>query len=335
MRPFEQVCYELREIYSRALGETNRERYDSELWRYNGHLATAKGSRTRVQFTYDLCRLAHFDPEGKVILDAGCGFGAVSIILKLMGAKQVHGIDVYAPRLTTFQKMIEDFHLDSLEARLGSVENMPYPSDFFDMVLSNEAISHYNDVDGFLREAARVLKRGGTLIIADGNNGANPRIREQTLRLWERCENGPPGEVDGHQIRTTYLQMRKQIIGAAAPDLDEHTVEQLARGTSGLAQDEILKLIVHYRETGELPRFFYQFGECPRNPETGAVMERLFHPRDLATHVENFGFKARYYAYFGGASSNRLIRLINAVGMKFSSLTIRWARGFRIVAQKL
>ncbi|MEM0338012.1 MAG: class I SAM-dependent methyltransferase [Candidatus Caldarchaeum sp.] len=95
---------------------------------------------------------------------------------------------------------------------MGSVENMPYPSDFFDMVLSNEAISHYNDVDGFLREAARVLKRGGTLIIADGNNGANPRIREQTLRLWERCENDPPTIIADHPLGAGITYRRAETV---------------------------------------------------------------------------------------------------------------------------
>jgi len=217
MRPFETVCSELKEIYERALLDVNRERYNAELGRYYGHLRTEKGSRRRVRFTYDLCRLAHFDPEGKVILDAGCGFGAIAIIFHLMGAKEVHGVDVYEPRLTTFQQMIEDFRLSGVYARYASVESVPYPDQYFDMVLSNEAISHYNDVEGFLRETARVLKPGGLLIIADGNNGANQSIRKHTLQLWERFENGPPGEVDGHRVTKPYVQMRAEIIRTAVP----------------------------------------------------------------------------------------------------------------------
>jgi len=111
-------------------------------------------------------------------------------------------------------------------------------------------------------------------------------------------------------------------------------VEQLARTTSGMARDEILQALQTYRQTGQMPQMYYQQGTCPRNPETGAVAERLFHPRELATLVEGFGFQARYYAYFGGADGNPIVRMLNAAGMRVSPLSIRWARGYRIVARK-
>lgn len=79
----------------------------------------------------------------------------------LMGAKEVHGIDIMETRLGTFRQMIQDFQFASLFPHLASVEQVPYPDNFFDLVLSNEAISHYHDVDGFLRESARVLKPVG------------------------------------------------------------------------------------------------------------------------------------------------------------------------------
>lgn len=335
MRNFHEVQTKLQTLYTQILQESNQARYAEELWRYYGHLNTVQGSATRVRFVYDLCKLAHFDPEGKVVLDAGCGFGAVAIILRLMGTAAVHGIDIMTSRLETFRRIIEDYGLDSIYPKLASVDKMPYPDCSFDMVLSNEAISHYSDVDGFLREAARVLRPNGVLIIADGNNGANPHIVAHTHRLWERYENGPAGKVDGHVVRTPYLEMRVQIIRGVAPTLEESVAIELARRTSGMTRDKILEWLYKYQKTGELPSSWYHYGKCPRNPETGAVMEQLFHPRDLAAHIERFGFRARYYAYFGGAGGHSVVRLINTIGERFSPLTIRWARAYRIVAVRL
>ena len=72
---------------------------------------------------------------------------------------------------------------------------MPYADGSFDLVLSVEAISHYRDVGAFIGEAARVLRTGGTLLLSDGNNGRNPRIRRATHALWEEFETGKPSKL--------------------------------------------------------------------------------------------------------------------------------------------
>lgn len=84
-----QLAQRLQAIFLEVLQPANKRFYDEWLWRYYGHLATEAGSRTRVRYVADLCRLARFSPQDKVILDAGCGFGAVSIVFALMGARTV------------------------------------------------------------------------------------------------------------------------------------------------------------------------------------------------------------------------------------------------------
>ncbi len=333
MQDFAQVCRRLHAIYSQALADSNRARYDEELWRYYGHLATLQGCAKQTRYVYDLCRLARFDPQGKVILDAGCGFGALAIILGLMGAQAVYGVDISPTRLPTFQQMIEDFQLNPpLTAQLASVEHLEFAPRSFDMILSNESISHYHDVDAFLAESARLLKPGGVLLIADGNNGVNPRLAAHTRELWLRFENGPAGPFDGHRVKQPYVEMRATIIQEAFPELDTALVQELARRTSRMTREQILEAVRHYLDTQELPNSTYTPVECPVNPLTGAVLERLFDPVQLAHHIGSFGFRARPYAYLGGAGGNPLVRLVNALGMALTPLTLRWARSFRIVA---
>jgi 2-polyprenyl-3-methyl-5-hydroxy-6-metoxy-1,4-benzoquinol methylase len=150
MQPLERVSRRLHEIFSQALREENRSRYDEELWRYYGHLASLEGCTRQTRYVHDLCQLAGFDPQGKVILDAGCGFGALAIILGLMGAHAVQGVHISPTRLPTFQRLIEDFQLrPPIEAHFASVEQVAFPDCTFDMILSNEAISHYHDVEAF------------------------------------------------------------------------------------------------------------------------------------------------------------------------------------------
>jgi 2-polyprenyl-3-methyl-5-hydroxy-6-metoxy-1,4-benzoquinol methylase len=330
----EQVSRRLHTIYSQALAETNRTRYDEELWHYYGHLATWQGCLRQTRYVADLCQLARFVPQDKVILDAGCGFGALAIILALMGAHAVHGVDNSSTRLPTFERMIEDFQLHPpLTAHFASADQLDFfPSRSFDMILSNESISHYPDVDAFLREAARLLKPGGVLLIADGNNGANRRLAAHTRELWLRFENGPPGPFNGHRVKQPYVAMRAEIIQEACPQLNEAQVQELARRTSRMTREQILQVVQRYLQSGELPQSIYEPTECPVHPLTGAVLERLFDPAQLARQIERFGFRARHYAYLGGAGGNPLVRLANAIGMALTPLTLRWAHSFRIVA---
>ena len=51
----------------------------------------------------------------------------------------------------------------------GDAQALPYASESFDVLLIAEAIYYLPDVDAFLREAARVLRHGGRLLIVTAN----------------------------------------------------------------------------------------------------------------------------------------------------------------------
>ncbi|MGC8783942.1 MAG: class I SAM-dependent methyltransferase [Armatimonadota bacterium] len=332
MIPIEHTTHQLYTLFSQALASKDEKRYHEELWRSYGHVATPSGARRRVQFVYDLCRLVRFDPQDKVILDAGCGYGVIAIIFSLMGARKVWGLDISEERLTTFQRMIQDYHLaERLDAQRRSVEDTGLGDGSVDAVISNEAISHYYDVDAFLREAARVLKPGGVLLIADGNNAANPLRRRDTEEIWNRFENGPPGEVHGHKLETPYVEMRRQIIRSTAPNLSAEIVDRLALETAYMKREQVVHAVEEYLTTGKFPNSRFDRRRCPVNPESGAYMERMFHPAQFAREIEQYGFRARYYAALGGAIPTWLSvpgRLFTAL----TPLTLPIARAFRIVA---
>jgi 2-polyprenyl-3-methyl-5-hydroxy-6-metoxy-1,4-benzoquinol methylase len=118
------------------------------------------------------------------ILDAGCGEGVLVQELKAQGF-QIEGLDL---------------NYGSEFVRRGSVLEMPYAADIFDVVLLLDVFEHLNYADQpiALAEIYRVLRRGGQLIASIPNLAHwNSRFR---LALF--------GQLDRTDVETNHVGER-------------------------------------------------------------------------------------------------------------------------------
>jgi len=301
--------------------------------RYLGELNDDRGLRTWVRAKRQFVELAG-GVQGKVVVDAGSGFGMVSNLLAAWGAKQVCAVEVHEP-MARSHALVNAAYFAWLRARVfgmrGDASRLPVRSGSADLVISIEAISHYFDVDGFLEECARVLRPGGHVLVSDGNNGANPRIRAHTIELWERLERGPEGKFGDHEVPEPMILRRQRVLRQEFPQLDAARVIALSEVTSGMDRAQIVSAVSTHLAGGPAPASPYRHGECPRDPEWGYVMEQLFDGRDLAARLAKRGFEATALPHFGGAT-NDLVHAANLVLRRLP--THRWARAYRLVARK-
>jgi len=129
--------------------------------------------------------LANLKP-GDRVLDVGCGTGGLTLTARSYAGPsgRVYGIDA-AP------EMIEVAKKKALRAGLevvfdvGLIEDLAFPDATFDVVISRLAIHHLPDDlkrRGFA-EILRVLKPGGSLLIADFMPPTNPVLHHITSAL--------------------------------------------------------------------------------------------------------------------------------------------------------
>ncbi len=313
--------------------------YDPWLYQYCGSVCAPEQAAKYLQYRVDLLAFGGVDPKDKRVLDAGCGFGFELIAFTLLGANEAYGIDIYRPMLGTIRAYLALLPQDvsgAISIAEADASQIPLDDESFDVVVSNEAISHYADVDGFLNEARRLLRRGGTLVVADGNNALNPIICRKTREVWRAFELGSQTQwLHTHRIDKSYRRRRAEIIAERFPQASAEDVEMLSARTFAMTAAEVARAAGRYYSNGVKPSSIFTGAEVPADPDTGIVIERLFDPYELAARLEQLGFRARVAGYWGGAAGRQWVRLGNKVLTAASRMTIRTAKSFRIAATKL
>lgn len=106
------------------------------------------------------------------VLDIGCGTGlAARTIARGTGfGGTITGVDLSSYLVAAAKRLAgEEGIAERLEFRTGDVRNLEFPDNSFDAVVAHTLLSHVDDPLSVLKEAARVVKPGGTLGIFDGD----------------------------------------------------------------------------------------------------------------------------------------------------------------------
>jgi 2-polyprenyl-3-methyl-5-hydroxy-6-metoxy-1,4-benzoquinol methylase len=120
--------------------------------------------------------------EGRRVLDAGCGRGAITrALLTACPSASVVAMDLSPEMLAHVPHTVEK--------RLGSIQSLPFENGAFDVVFCVEALEHALNPEGAVDELCRVVRPGGRVLVVDKNAEGRGALDVERWETWfERRE---------------------------------------------------------------------------------------------------------------------------------------------------
>ena len=144
--------------------------------------------------------------EGETVLDLGCGAGFDCFLAANKVGKEgkVIGVDMTAEMVEKARENAQESNYENVEFRLGEIESIPAADNAVDVVISNCVINLSPDKKRVFREAFRVLKPGGRLMVSD------IVLRKELPDFIKNSIAAYVGCISGAMVRNEYIEAVKE-----------------------------------------------------------------------------------------------------------------------------
>jgi SAM-dependent methyltransferase len=127
----------------------------------------------QAQTLSDLLHHDEIHPPGSLILEAGCGTGAQTVILARNNpAARLVAVDRSPESLAQARRATEAAGLANVRFEPADIMRLSFPDAMFDVVFVCFVLEHLADPPAALAELKRVLRPGGTITVIEGDHGS-------------------------------------------------------------------------------------------------------------------------------------------------------------------
>jgi len=182
-------------------------------WKLDDAMAVHYGLRdeTTKKFSDELLNTNRIMAEmihlkaGERILDAGCGVGGSLFYLTKKYKIRGSGLTLSEKQFRYAQKRAKELHLDQyVQFKKQDFCHTDFADESFDVVWALESLSHLPNKQDFAKEAFRLLKPGGRLIIACYNRTLKPDKRG-LIKKWQTTWS-----LDSIVSTTSYIELMEK-----------------------------------------------------------------------------------------------------------------------------
>lgn len=131
--------------------------------------------------------------EGELVLDLGCGAGLdLYFYAKAVGVNgKVYGLDISEDMVNKARGNMEAVGIKNVEVKCGHSDNLPFPDNFLDVVVSNGIYNLSPDKERVMREVYRALRVGGRTVFCEVVlKDKLPENIRKSIDDWFRCIGG-------------------------------------------------------------------------------------------------------------------------------------------------
>lgn len=126
-------------------------------------------------------------PKESFVLEAGCGVGAQTKIIASKNPDSTFiSVDISSDSIKEADKLIKSLNIKNVEFKQADIYKLPFKDETFDSVVICFVLEHLHNPLQALEELKRVLKKGGTMMVIEGDHGSTffyPDSKEANLAI--------------------------------------------------------------------------------------------------------------------------------------------------------